>query len=370
MNVLVEKFRNTSMIRIIIVLALACMGLFAICPNWFQAQTALGLILVSTFIAYDVFKMANAPAALLFLYSISSAIWFGFWPITRFVEFEHNIAINMAIGGSQSALFTLAVITLTLYIVKQSEDWFYGFAILALVSSLFCVFNLYQTGLPAGILNNCSMDSMFFALVLPFVIQRKLYYFLPFILGGLALDFAYWHSVTGPFMLIAYAVLWSLFNKKWGVLSFLFLGGVVLAAIKLNSYDKFLRLINGRQTAAYYSWETAKQFRHYFEGMGSASFISLMPTVQTLNNDNELFYWAHNEYIQVAFEQGVAGLSLGLAVFYSMLKRSFNEPWLFMTVIGMIICSMSQMPLRLFPTAMFFALVCRKCFEVQRCPIR
>ncbi len=62
--------------------------------------------------------------------------------------------------------------------------------------------------------------------------------------------------------------------------------------------------------------------------------------------------WAHNDYLQLLFDNGMAGLSAALVVLFYALKESLDRPWLFSSIMGYASCAVfnfpSHMPLHAF----------------------
>ena len=361
----VIKFLSLDFTQVIrpSVIALIVLGLFGEVPNWFQSQIALGLMILCTFITADLFKKTDWTVSSLFFLSTVSAAFFAFWPHTPFLKYRQDVVLNMVMAASQSILFTVAVVVFVLYIIKDIDEWIKGFSYLAFVSSLYVIYNYFFAPIPVGVLNNCSMDSMFFGLLIPFIFYKKQYWMMPTITVALMLEFLLWRSTTGPIMIGLELMMWAYFTNQKKLLATMFLVGLAFIALLSKRFDI---MMNGRQTVAALTFHTAKDLGHIFIGNGSGSFLAIMPSIQLEHNVHDIMLWAHNEYVQVYFEQGILALILLGILFLKLIYKSMNIPWLCITVVAMALASVSQMPFRLFPTALFFALITRKCFELNK----
>jgi uncharacterized membrane protein len=100
-------------------------------------------------------------------------------------------------------------------------------------------------------------------------------------------------------------------------------------------------------------------------GAGSGSFQVLGPRSQLLNGatGHDLFLFAHNEYLQIFFEQGAIGLVVFLAFGLQVLWRARNRPWLFSSLATYAFIMLTQFPFRFFPSAFIGALLVREALE-------
>jgi hypothetical protein len=357
---------KTYRIDLSILAPLFFLGFTATVPNHFQSQNMAGLFVVTLFIARDIWEQATWSSALLFIMSTWSALWFSHWPRTDFLHYSQAIQLNMVMTGSQSALFTIGIAVFVLYLMRDELDlWLNGFVFLSLGSALFTIYNFFFSDVAVGILNNCSIDAVFFALTVPLIIKNRKFWVLPFIAVAMIMELYQWHSVTGILMLVSYLFIWLWFSGRWAALGFCAGGILGLAYLRFSTWSSLLGLINGRQEVFQDTVATFKLLHHYVFGNGAGSFISILVPVQAVKHPDTLWLWAHDEVLQIGFELGAVGLLLVLVLYVTMVKRSYKTPWLFMTVVGLGISALSQYPLRLFPTALFSAMACKKCFETK-----
>lgn len=99
-------------------------------------------------------------------------------------------------------------------------------------------------------------------------------------------------------------------------------------------------------------------------GLGAGSFRPLAEAVQVSQTPERtiIFPFAHNEPLQILFEQGWAGLLLALLVLLEAMLRSLDRPYLFAAVCTYAATMPFQFPLRYYGSAFVGALIFREAF--------
>lgn len=72
-------------------------------------------------------------------------------------------------------------------------------------------------------------------------------------------------------------------------------------------------------------------------GTGNDSFMVFGPYIQTINNFEigQWWIWMHSDWLQLLFEQGIAGLSCVMVMVYCLLKRLFQYgEWLYLAIVS------------------------------------
>ncbi len=76
-------------------------------------------------------------------------------------------------------------------------------------------------------------------------------------------------------------------------------------------------------------------------GMGSVVFYNAARSDMSFGP----FYWAHNDYLQILFDNGVVGLASFLIALFYTLKKAFDRPWLFASLSGYAATMLFNFPL-------------------------
>lgn len=324
-----------------------------------------GVCLISLFFSWKISKYNIIAAFIFFLISLRAtfAAYYPYSPISFLGEFK---ILVLDTAASQSLIF-LWSIAIPLLFFKNYKKWMDGFLWLGTFSAFFTFFNLlsgfrttYGALAPVGIMGNCSMDSMFLAMLVPYATHIRARIRLIFILAAIGSYAYFWHSLTGPIMLGAALAVWLVRNKKWAYFSLFGLLGIASFYFSKSPVNV---LLNGRQKMFAQTWAAFKYLGNWVFGNYPGSFITMMPDVEKAYGEKDLYIWAHNEYVQIIFENGFLGLILVLTLYTWMLKRSWKTPWLFSTILGFSLASLTQMPLRLFVTSLFFSTTFFICFE-------
>jgi O-antigen ligase len=234
--------------------------------------------------------------------------------------------------------------------IKWKRWIFHTLFLLAILDAILVLFKI------PGLFNASSMDACFLALMLPLFIYNRFY--VASVLIAAAILFT--KSATPIFMFVAYGfiVLWY-WNKK---LLWLSAVPILLGAIFLKEF-------------LYYPADRLQVWGDVFPkwvstfniwlGSGSGTYKVLGPVFQTEGVTTSIFYFTHNEYLQIFFEQGLVGLVLGLWVTGRYFIRSTN-PLSKISLSGFAVCSLTQYPFRFALTAFLFIYVIRLIIEEER----
>ncbi len=369
-------------ILLLLIPALLIPGEFGYGDDQVRYQIALGVISISLWLSLHIAIRVNIIAALLFLFVASSASIGTFWMVSPMTQISHDLSkslgtlwlpqfettliSDMDISAAQSIVFLFAVTIPILFTVKEHLAlWLNSFRVLIVISVILCFFNFFRNDKAAtGILGNCSADSMFFALSLPLMWFTTEKYLILFPLAGILLCLSVWHSVTGPLMV--FAMIWGLFLFQRKYLELIVLSfSSMLATFFYVFHFGVLKITNGRLTIWQMTIQTFADLKNYWFGNGTGSFVPVLVQVQHIHGVNDKFPWAHNEFLQILFEQGVIGLSLAFSLWLLTLWFSRKTEWLFLTNIAFGVGTLSQFPLRMFPTALFMVLICRLSFNKE-----
>lgn len=104
-------------------------------------------------------------------------------------------------------------------------------------------------------------------------------------------------------------------------------------------------------TARSLIWKASMRFweanaNHWF-GMGQGTATVLLPIIQKGEGVpfyHGVFVWMHSDFLQLLFEQGVVGLSLGILAALHALWRSFKSPHVFGAVAAFVFSCVANLP--------------------------
>ena len=108
-----------------------------------------------------------------------------------------------------------------------------------------------------------------------------------------------------------------------------------------------------------------KSYINPITGAGAGSFLLLGPQSQGYagSDGRVLFIFAHNEPIQIFFEQGKLGLFFFTLFALFLGWKSFDRPWLFSALCTYGFTTLTQFPFRFFGSALIGAILAREALE-------
>lgn len=89
----------------------------------------------------------------------------------------------------------------------------------------------------------------------------------------------------------------------------------------------------------------------YLFGHGTGTGQVIFPLQGITESATTKIFWAHNDYLQVIFENGVAGILALLTMGGFLLWHSRHRGWLFMSIAGYMVCMFFNSPMRYAPHA-------------------
>lgn len=324
--------------------------LIAIClpldPNRYVWQIITGSIAFVLLFSYIIANRVNLLVGILFGYCAISAINF---------------------SAYETLVFMFVVIIPILITTKEYlRSWLDGFVIVGLISSAIILYHFFhRDNLIYGILSNSGEDATYLGLIIPYIWSQNRWRKCILLVGPCILLA---HSSTGFALLALQLFLIGAFKIKGRLHKSIY---TIIAAVIIPLSGKLIlgdKLLNndGRYTIWQLTFETFKKFTTHltmFTGFGAGSFSTIMLQLQA--KQIHPFLWAHNDFLQVLFEYGIVGLILTFCLYFTMLWKSRNSGWIMATLLSMFIGAFIQMPLRLMPTALFYALMCRISLRVE-----
>ena len=335
-------------------------------------------------------KRFHISAALLLAWVLISATLTAFQPFYT----QDLLSLRLRLVSARSFI----VVTMLVFGVWTLDYWrtFKWLEIMkwfAVVDAIIVLILLHWFPQGAGIFNAGSMDTTFIALCLPLYFYRQPTFeesnAKSILVWGACFSVSVLAIILTPgstaylvlfFSLLSYFVL----TRKWAAA----IGSICLVvSIGLATQGKDIANDSGRlgpwKTFMSWWWDgppanwksqeailqdgwnniMAWRVEHspVLTGTGTGTFQWIGPAIQ--NTRDNIFIWMHNEYLQVAFEQGLIGLTLMLWVAGVCLWRVRKRPWLFATVVGILASFLTQFPLRYPLSQIFILLVARASLE-------
>jgi hypothetical protein len=271
------------------------------------------LVLLTTYAAFVVGKRIHATVGVLLFVLLISAI-------------AHGVSTDTSLCIVLFAFFFAHLDRKREWLIME---WLYG---LCLISSVVTLFQL--GGAPwtrMGVSGNSSMNGCLIALTLPIALHRLGKGVAPKAMQGVMLAlalvaiFATQASIpVGVLALITfYSATWWLAPMSLSVIAL----GYFLDPAFLSSSGRF----QGWSMITKWWWESG----HILTGWGTGAGAVIFNEQRQANPAfKHMAIWAHNDFLQVLFDNGVAGLLAMLAVMLAAMIHSYARPWLFKSIIA------------------------------------
>lgn len=283
------------------------------------------------------------------------------------------------VGAWSHVAFILIVLSACLIGDSERGKIIDSLALVCLGSSLMLIFRKLIGWQTYSFMNNSAADAAMIAVLYPVLLSRKWLWALknhPLLIGVClsipAIAVGVSGSNTGVLGLVfATAIFHLFFWKNEGALK---IGGSICAIALVSvpllfAPGKFLndnwRFIIWKFSSHLWWTESLPLSNQHLFGTGGGTWYYLVPMAQSKYHvlSGVWFAWAHNEYLQVTFEQGFIGIALLAAVAGMALKKSFDRPWLFSTLATYGFIMMTQFPFRYFASALIGALLVVEAFR-------
>ncbi len=223
---------------------------------------------------------------------------------------------------------------------------------ICIVSVLLTLYQLVHVTVPRmGISNNISMNGCLIAVTLPATLyvqsQKKAHDVFLGILNALAVV-----AILSVHASVPIGVLFVVLTS-WCIAAGSGIGWLSLFSGLLFGVGYYLEpavffsssgRLAGWQMIVEWWWATGKIFMGLGTGMGAIVFDQERQANPAFSH---MAIWAHNDYLQVMFDNGLIGLGALLLVVWYAMKRSFNRPWLFASVVGYAATAFFNFPVHL-----------------------
>ena len=108
----------------------------------------------------------------------------------------------------------------------------------------------------------------------------------------------------------------------------------------------------------------AKEPRWIIAGVGPGSFIWTSLMIDNFK-PHHLFMQMHSDWLQILWEEGLAGLGLTLWVVIAAVKRAWNDTNCLAGIFGIVAFALTYHPIRFYPTALLTAFIFLRAFSCK-----
>ena len=331
-------------------------GLFAPPELHWIVQDFLFMGALSAFIAVKLWQKFNPAFGLFYLLAMGSGLFICFFtPLTHYQIYSTEIK-NMACIHIALSLLWITSFAIFFLFLKQklNSSLMKMFVYLAIIDAFIMVFHDHY-----WVMGNHAADASFLACCLPLIC-----YFADGPLWGIyfiwmLIEILLTKSVTGISAVGIEMVLWGLF--MFGKTSLkatlpLLVTGAFLVSKFMNWYrmpgiianNNSLFNDNGRFHLWKISWQYFSEHFYPYFGSGPGTFYTWGPHIQNIHPETSggIFFWVHNDWLQILFEMGIIGLILALFIFIFALYKLKNNGYLFTSLFLFGYVSLTQFPLR------------------------
>lgn len=323
-------------------------------------QTLLGLSLGLIILSFVARTLYGTVGQLVWSFFAVVSLWQGFGIDKEFSQYGVQTANAFRAAGLGSFVFFILVSFMPIVFTKKDYKryLFFLFGALSVFDACWVIASRLLGLSTWGVLNNYAMDSMLIIFGVPFLLRgkRRIPWSVFLCLVGILVG----GSTTG---IISIAVcLGSYYAAKNIHIAKSICYCLIILGICIWFGDMFVPDFfsgNGRFEIWKLTYEFWLEKDFLWTGLGAGSFSVYAPHVQIIKNYHPygFYVWAHNEYYQMLFEFGYIGLAVFLFSVSHILVRTFRRPYLFSFFCTYAFVSVTQMPLRLFLTAMILAFI-------------
>lgn len=325
-------------------------------------QIYAGCIIGALSFGWLVYKRTNIVGGLLMFYLLLNSIHTYFLPKFNVPQMG-PVTAGMIPALAAMSMVWVIMLCIPFLLIPKDKVKYVGrlFLVVAVLESISIIFKLGQDQFKnSALLLNPAQDGAFVACLLPLAYEIKRWFKWPLI--ALMVIAIIMTQATTPFVGLGVFIATLIWFSRFRILTFA--GPLFVAALGVYSqgFNNF-KADSGRL----YIWPLAmnywKEHLDKIIGAGAGSFFIYGPTIElTLHGfgyNQPVYVWMHNEWLQVLFEFGIIGLLLSLAFYFFSLKKSYDRPLGFNTLLIYGATSFFQMPLRQAASAIFLIFVLR-----------
>lgn len=338
-------------------------------------QGYLGIFIFSVIISVKLWKKYHPVVSILYLYTSLLALVYIIVPLFFYKgnpSLETTVILGLQTLTFYTFLYNIVLVVPFLFMKKEHENEFVvGIALLALVDAYILFIKILLGKLPYWLMNNPAIDVSFISCVIPFLITWALGNFswtkknVLKVIGLVGVPvFACIASKTSSGVLGVGVGIASFFWSRNGLKKvYLYIATGFAAIVAGVGYlMQKGQLFEG--SGRYLVWQHSIEFWNsqvynlnapyipHSIGAGLGSFFMYGPTLQMEEsikngwNSLDIFFWLHNDWLQVLFETGYIGVLLTIIMFAMAVYKSRHIPTVFASLLTYGAISFIQMPLR------------------------
>lgn len=343
-------------------------------PDRFRFQASLALMGVGILWAKEIADRVKFP---LLIPALAYFCWNGFNVFaTRYSPYK---SLSVQFDGPSAHASFLMVLVVSFFALSRYPVRLKLFRVFEMICLLDAVLMIMGH---TGVLDNQALDATLIAMIYPSILLRDdeiwesaktkinglwslSYYLLSRFIPPIAVLF-FSQSATGVFCLIGGFLAMGLLAWEHHLVRWIYAGGAFLAFV-IGYLTQSSRLFSSTGRWGVWEWFVnwiwdTDQFMY---GTGMGTFEVLGGAIQRnygFDNSNQPFWlYAHNEYLQIAFETGLVGLGLALLPMLFLGWVSFRKrSWTFPALVAIAIGGLSQSPLRILVMSIWVCLIVRE----------
>lgn len=332
-------------------------------------ETTIGLILLSFYISYLLYKKINWSVGVAYSYFSFESIWKFQHARESWAGFDLSDIAGLESLVAESYIYLILIAVTFLLFRRTSLNKLKLLFICFFIVDVVVMFGKYiyyfgsdqlvLTNTPYFLLNNTATDIGFICCMLPIVLdffdRYKSFVIYPVILLCIITK-----TSTGIMGLVISICIYSasvlISSVEPLAIAALFVGfATSFSVIGYALQGQMLFNGSGRYEIWAMSYEYFMGHVNHFTGAGLGTFQMMGPGIQIANElkkgvavDRLVtgFPWMHNDWLQVLFEGGLIGLILSATVFAVAVYKARSKPAVFASIITFGAVAVIQMPLR------------------------
>lgn len=317
----------------------------------FHIQTLLGYITCLSFISYYVYKKTNSLIGFSFAYFSMISLPRMVDPMLFFSNYDDKGIITFQAILGQGVLYFILVSLFTLY-AHNKVNFRNTFLTFAAVDSIVMLAKFFSGHEPYFLFNNPAIDASFLACCLPMTFSK---YKARMPMCLLLITACFITFTSSSILGISTAIFFFFISEYKFKLKYLLIFGLYPIFFGIVGYFTQLNQLwnsSGRAHVWEISFNYWRQAVDTYIGAGTGTFAVYGPTLQVIEAiKNKVagvdgFFWAHNDWYQILFENGLVGIILALMVFSQAVWRIRYRPMIFSMLLTFGALAFIQMPLR------------------------
>lgn len=345
------------------------------------SQIFLCLSLFSIVIAYNLAKRIHWSVFLPVASTLLHFCFYGFGRFSLIDEFNRFTRPGIKLGVFFSgAAFLFYILFFSQLQRKHLKHLIAGLSLAVIADAFYVIYQWvagYNENTRGGFLGYPGMNGCFMAMGLPLIMNLTPRFLRYILISAIVLAVSLSNSSV-PFGVLAVVLgAWFFVSKiryKKLIASVSLVGALIGGYFVLGDtlLDDSSRLITYREYLKFWASDEyriqgthtiiASQPLQMIFGWGNGTFISYGPMIQRETGAGMTFeqgmaigtvFWAHSDWLQLLFEQGIVGLMGVLIMYFLALKRSYRmtNKSVFVGLLAFAACALLDYPAHLAPTS-------------------